>query len=322
MVGNAMIMDEGLAKISLGRYRFILQAEETIKLPPYKGACLRGGFGITFRKICCVNKRLKDCGFCILKEKCAYTYIFETSPPPQAQKLKKLAEIPRPFVIEPPEEKKNIYNKEEEIELNLILIGKAREYLPYFVLTFRELGKIGLGKERGKFFLSKIYDADGEKIYEAGSDCLKNYASSEKNGINVENYFSDYLILNFSTPTRIKFQRDLVTRPEFHILIRALLHRLSALAYFHCGFTLELDYNLLISQAEKIKIKKSNLNWFDWERYSTRQNTKMKLGGFVGQITYEGDFKPFLPLVALGQFTHVGKNCTFGLGKYRIVKEN
>lgn len=130
---------------------------------------------------------------------------------------------------------------------------------------------------------------------------------------------SDCISLRFITPTRIKFRDDLITRPEFHVLVRSLLHRISALSYFHCGVELKLDYHSLVSRAEEIAIKRANLKWVDWERYSSRQNTKMKLGGFVGKITYNGDIEPFLSLFLTGEYVHIGKNCTFGLGKYEIL---
>ena len=44
----------------------------------------------------------------------------------------------------------------------------------------------------------------------------------------------------------------------------------------------------------------------------------MQLGGLVGRVTYAGDLTEFVPFVALGAYLHVGKNATFGLGKYRV----
>jgi len=64
---------------------------------------------------------------------------------------------------------------------------------------------------------------------------------------------------------------------------------------------------------------RNKLYWQDWERYSSRQQTRMKFGGWVGEIIYQGDFQRFLPLLRLGEHIHVGKVTTFGLGKYRIV---
>ena len=44
----------------------------------------------------------------------------------------------------------------------------------------------------------------------------------------------------------------------------------------------------------------------------------MKMGGFIGSITFEGDFEKFMPFLLLGEFIHVGKGTSFGLGKYKI----
>jgi len=303
--------------LSISKYNFIFRAEEELFLPPYKGSTLRGGFGITFRRICCVNKNIGLCDECGLKEKCAYAYVFETSPSQDVTKLKNLTEIPRPFVIEPPLETRTIYKKGEYLEFGLILFGKAIDYLPYFIITFKELGNVGIGKARGRFKLQEVDNFYKEKIYDAEDEMIKNI-DSKVDLAKIMKAPHHYLSLKFFTPTRIKLDGDLVVKPEFHVIIRALLHRISALAYFHCGKELELDYKRLISEAGQIKIKESEINWVDWERYSSRQNTRMKLGGFIGEITYEGNFEPFLPLLLLGQHTHIGKNCTFGLGKYEI----
>ena len=44
----------------------------------------------------------------------------------------------------------------------------------------------------------------------------------------------------------------------------------------------------------------------------------MKLGGLIGSITYEGNLDKFLPLLRIGEYIHVGKAVTFGMGRYRI----
>ena len=108
---------------------------------------------------------------------------------------------------------------------------------------------------------------------------------------------------------------------EFHILIRNLLRRISLLSYFHCDTDLDLDFKGLIESSKNVKVEKENLSWFDWERYSNRQDTKMMMGGFMGSITFEGVLGPFLPFLLLGEHIHVGKGTSFGLGKYEITQE-
>jgi CRISPR/Cas system endoribonuclease Cas6 (RAMP superfamily) len=62
-------------------------------------------------------------------------------------------------------------------------------------------------------------------------------------------------------------------------------------------------------------VKDAALRWFDWERYSNRQNTRMFMGGMIGSITYEGDLGKYLPLLDFASKVHIGKQTTFGMGK-------
>lgn len=261
-----------------------------------------------------------------MNAKCVYSYIFETSPPTDTDKLSKYKDIPRPFIIEPPPELKQTYLHGDTLQFNLILIGKAIDYLPYFIYTFKELGKIGLGKGRGKYeliSLSAIKENIEQEIYSSTTGLIKNIDGQlNKTDIlnEVHHYGTNELTLKFITPTRLKHNDRYVLVPEFHILIRSLLSRISSLTYFHCDEELNVDYCQLIEDAKKVEIKEKHTGWFDWERYSSRQDTSMKLGGIIGNITYAGNLEQFLPFIVLGKYVHVGKGATFGLGQYEIDK--
>lgn len=310
----------------LAQFRFVLKALNSLSLPSYKGSTFRGAFGHTFKKVVCVNRE-RRCDLCLLKGKCIYSYVFETPPPSGSLKMKKYPFAPHPFVITPPLDKKQNYRVDEELSFGLTLVGNSIDYLPYFVYTFSELGKIGFKKGGGKFELQRVY------VEQVGVDSDIIYSSGDKSLINRPYYLDIGKLLSYAnpenikrigvrliTPMRLKFNEALSPRLEFHILLRNLLRRISLLSYFHCGWELDLDFKGLIERGREIRVQKSNLLWFDWERFSSRQNSKMKMGGLTGSVVFEGDLGEFMPYLLIGEYVHVGKGTSFGLGKYKITQ--
>lgn len=311
----------------MSRFELKLRTLDPLSLPPYKGSTFRGGFGHAFKRVACPLRCQVGCQ---MPKVCVYAYVFETPPPEESEMLKKYPAAPHPFVLEPPLEERQDYEVGEVLQVGLVLIGRALDFLPYFIYTFDELGRIGIGKGRGRYRLEEVRGfgegGEGKVLYSGETKTLKSHypilsgrdligeTSSLPSNPSTRNSVS----LRFLTPTRLKFEERLTDDPEFHILIRNLLRRLSALSYFHCGKRLTLDFKGLIERAGAVKTVERDLRWMDWERYSHRQETKMKLGGFVGGITFQGQLEEFWPFLRLGEWVHVGKGTTFGLGQYRI----
>lgn len=320
----------------LATYEVIMEAgEQGLNLPPYKGSTLRGGFGKIFRRISCSIPN-GNCLKCILRQNCPYAYIFETAPPEDAVVLRKYENIPRPFILEPPLETKTFYNPGEPLTFGLILIGMAISYLPYFIVVFNELAETGLGKYRKKCMVREIrvknpLSGETAVVYSKEEGKVRKVDMSIRAGIipglldlerqnPLKNEFSriNRIALNYLTMTRLKFEESYVDRVEFHILIRSLLRRVSLLAYFHHGQELKMDFSGIVARAREVKLIEDKTTWVDWERFSSRQDTRLKMGGVVGKAVYEGPLDIFLPLLRLGTLIHVGKGTVFGMGKYQI----
>ena len=313
-------------KFSFAKFELKLLAEQELHLPTYKGSALRGGFGNVFRNICCTTKK-QDCAFCILKENCAYSYVFETPQSGLVNVDQTADNYPHPFVIEPPMDNCHTYSIGEALTFNLILFGKSISFLPYFIYSFDSLGRIGLGKGRGKYKLQQVFAFDNLfsddklQIYNSQSQILsgnfKTWKFEDIFNYDQENFES--LQINFLTPTRIVVKKKPIQKITFELFIRTLLRRISWLGKIHCEGEWQLPYHEIISSArENVSVIEDNTFWTDWERYSTRQNRRMKLGGITGEITFKGNIKPFLALILLGEYAHLGKNTTFGLGKYVV----
>ncbi|MBI5142689.1 MAG: CRISPR system precrRNA processing endoribonuclease RAMP protein Cas6 [Nitrospirae bacterium] len=307
--------------ISYGSYEFTLAARERLVLPAYKGSTLRGGFGHAFRRVVCAPRK-PVCDGCFLKGSCVYSYVFETPPPSGSSMMRKYEAAPHPFVIEPSVDRRRQYEPGQELTFNLLLIGRAVEYLAYFIYAFSELGEIGIGKKLGKFELRSVtsggimvYDAETRQVRNAEPRKLTLDLAAAPEIVSAPMHLS----VDFLTPTRIFYNKQLAATPEFHVLIRAILRRMSLLHYFHCGGDPSgWDFRGIIERAGAVEMKRNGTKWHDWERYSSRQDTRMTLGGFMGDVEYEGDIAPFLPLIRAGEALHVGKGTGFGLGRFGV----
>ena len=311
----------------LACYRFHLKVVDEMPLPAYKGAVLRGGFGSVFRRTICCQRHHRTCEPCPLRYVCPYPLLFEPSPPPGSEALRTHEAIPRPFVLEPPQDRRRLYAPGDELCFGLTLVGKATRYLPYFIVAFLRLGELGLGRARSRYVLQRVealHPSTGRviPIYENGAlltegqESVVSYAEIAQ-AASAEN--ASRLTLHFLTPARLKYNgRYLEDAPPFHVVVRTLLRRVSSLSYFHCGQRWETDYRGWIQQAQEVETETAEVRWVDWERYSTRQRQRMNLGGITGHVTYKGELTPFLPLLRLGELIHVGKGATFGNGQYRM----
>jgi len=264
-----------------------------------------------------------ECAKCMLQSKCVYSYVFETKLFSQSERLKNTY-VPHPFVIEPPLEERQRYGIDDKLSFHLILVGRAVDYIPYFIFAFEELGRIGIGKNRGKYRLEEVISINKDRrilIYDGKSHIRDEYGVIDSVNLVLEALQLDYhqITLRFITPTRIKYGGKLTKVIDFEVVMRNLLRRLSWLAEVHCEEKWDMDWKRLLKRAkERVNTVHSDLRWHDWERYSQRQATKLKMGGFLGEITFEGDLTEFLPFLKLGEYLHIGKGTVYGLGKYEI----
>lgn len=314
-----MELSEALKSLRWATFEVTFRVEDPLWLPPYKGSVLRGAFGATFKRLVCVMPH-RNCDICLLRQQCVYAVDFET--PVRSPEDPKGAFAPHPFVLEPPSEMRMAYAPDEALVFRLVLIGRAIDHLPYFIYTLDEMGKTGLGKGRARCRIEEVrhIGADGSSrpVYDGVSRQLvtgwPGVSGADLNGVPDE----ASVTLDFITPTRIRVENDLLIDLDFEAMTRALLRRISLLSRHHCGGAIDLDYRGLVDRSRCVRTERRDLRWYDWERYSARQKTTMKLGGFVGQIAFEGNMGEFLPLLRIGSCLHVGKGTAFGLGMYKI----
>jgi len=307
-----------------GNYQFLCNFETEAVLPGYKGSTFRGVFGHALKKVVCALK-LQECSSCILNTQCLYALVFET---PDAGNSNAIAP-PHPFVIEPPLTRQEHYSPGDTFEFSLLLFGEVNHRLPYFIYAFDQVGKSGIGKriggEAGKFHLSQVRykeqviysDHDQMLTMPDAVDDLTLQPSGTHPCPSQEG--TPTITLSFQTPLRFKFDNRFVNQLPFHVLVRAMLRRISSLMTAYGTEAPDLNFKELVEQANNVKIAESTLRWFDWQRYSNRQEKAMQMGGLIGSVTYEGRLEEYTPLIAFCSKVHLGKQTAFGLGKFEVL---
>ncbi len=312
-----MLIDYSQLQLPVARLRFVFTAITPLFLPEYTGSTFRGSFGTAFKKICCAAPQRPACPGCPFLGDCAYAYIFET--PQTGQSALQATNLPHPFVFEPPlSQERSTIEAGEQLQCGMVLVGRAIEHLFHFVLVWHEMGRQGIGKQRGRFTLDAVYNERNECIYQTTTGILKNNLWVRQPLDFVDDTAPSGCTLEIHTPLRITEMGKLCRDVSFSLFWRNLLRRASLLASVHTPQTWELDYTAIISESEKISVTRRNLRWWDWERYSNRQQRRMQLGGMVGKMKLTGDLALFWPLLCFGQYIHVGKNTTFGMGNYTL----
>lgn len=317
--------------LPLLRARLSVRLLEDTILPPYKGGMLRGGFGHAFQRASCPRPCWGAADHCLTANRCPYHAIFETPHPPGVNQLHDLQDVPRPFVIEPPLDHKRQYAAGDTLEFGLVLLGRAIDALPYFLTSFEELGRLGLGRTQARARLERVealypWQPTGVVIYQDGrvmADQLGELPTID--GATVTARAAQLpadLRLTLRTPLRVKTNGSYLTGFDLPAITKAICWRLNALATFHGGGPWPVDHRLLVELARSITLEHVDVRWVDWERTSTREPARqqMNLGGIIGSAVLRGVPAELRALLLAGSLVHAGKACVFGHGWYGLAE--
>ncbi len=131
------------------RLRFRFRAAGELHFPPYKsGNIVRGAFGSIFRKLVCMPS-CREARNCEVHSTCPYALVFE----PQAacgEGPSGLADWPRPFVFRAAHLDGSTVREGEAFHFDIHIFDVQNPALAYFVLSFAQLAREGLGPGRGR----------------------------------------------------------------------------------------------------------------------------------------------------------------------------
>lgn len=261
----------------------------------------RGLWGRNLKKTFCFHKNT-DCKDCA-SESCLYFHIFE----------KKYGENDeyRPYII--------YHNKEnvDEIEIQFIFFGFLCNHSEKILIPIIQLHQQSLYFKDQKFLLDikRVEDQYGQIIFN------HRHISYDKIHINYiipEEESGKQIRITFITPLRMKFQNQLMRHFNFEAFVKSLIRRISFInTYFN-----EAEDDIPIYDPKMLECEiKCQLKWVEKYRRSLRQNQSMSIGGLMGYIELKNPHPKLLYLLRIGEIVQVGKQTSFGNGKYIFKNE-
>lgn len=319
-------------------HRLVIQATvmTPVVLNEHQGSALRGALyhGLR-RRFCALLQEARECLGCPLATACPVCTLVSTLAP--EGRLGR--DVARPYTIQPPlTGAATLYRSGQPFNFGLTLYADALRLLPYIVLALQELETSGLGRRdrandwhRGTLRLEAIYAENPLTGQRAAISQRKErlvhvpdlpitHEQICQQAAQSPNFGE--IQLHFLTPTRLTAQGCLVKPGQlnFAILLARLLDRLESLALHFSSTPLQLDYPALLRTAEGVRTVHDETQWVELRSYSTRQGRATPIGGLMGRVTFWAeDWRPFLPWLLWGQFTHVGKDAVKGNGWYHLA---
>ena len=315
-----------LSALALARLRFTATLDRPLQLPAHPGALLRGVFGAALRLGACTTG-LPRCADCPLLRSCAYPAIFETPPQP-TQFAQRFSQLPNPYVIEPPPGPA-VLHVGDPLVFHMTLAGVAtHRQLPLIVSAWQRALRGGLGQARisGRLLRVDTIDPQGQAL--PALDLATGRPGPAAPALDLAALVSAGparpagVALQLDTPLRLQHESKPLATAQVtpRVFMSHLLRRINLILDLHLDIRpAPFDARALLALADGLGWDGSGLQWQEQRRYSARQGQELPQGGVLGHWVWTGPVAPLLPWLLLGQWLHVGKGATAGLGGYRVL---
>jgi hypothetical protein len=305
-----------------------------VTLNEHKGSALRGALYHALRGRFCALRERDECATCPLWQACPVCTLVSTLAPDNRVG----PDAARPYTIQPPLDGDKIqYRPGEVLAFGLTLYAEAMRLFPYVIMALKGLEQEGLGRRtpengyrRGALRVERVWaenplSGERHEVLQQGDGLVQvpdvpvTHEQVLERCAALANARSLRVML--LTPTRLT-QRGRLVKPgkmAFATVLARLLDRLESLAATFTDTPLELDFGALVRSAAEVRTVAEETRWVDLRSYSTRQRRATPIGGLVGSVAFSADdWRPYLPWLVWGQFTHVGKDAVKGDGWYRV----
>lgn len=293
------------------KLHFTIQFMEETRLPVNKVSAIRGGIGEMLLRNNCIRDR--NCAECDFESECIVRRTMYSKFDRKPAFVTTGDSVG--YVLEC-ENYEEIFSAGDMLKFQLILFGKTIVYFSQFLQAVYQLGSVGIGKEHSEYRLVSIRNTTGKELLE-GANVLMEHYIVQTIGDYVRYRLGQGRILEnkirFKTPVTLKHQGKLQERLTIEAVIPAVFRRLYILDCFE-----GLDCEEMLWQGEYPEVLSENSRKITVRRYSSTQDQKMNLWGIKGELVLSEIPQELLPVLLAGEIMHIGKNTSFGFGRYYV----
>lgn len=296
------------------KLKFSLIFPEGAELVREKVSALRGGMGEMLLRQNCIGGR--DCMHCRFSDACiVYKTLYtrmERSPAFMQ------GENSVGYLIEC-ENSRTYFQPDSGFFFYLTLFGDNVASFSLYLQAFYQLGQVGLGKQNARYRIDEVRTTQGNLIMRDNRVYVENY-KTETVCDYVRRRQEELAIagcaneLTFHSPLCLKYQGEFIREFRAEAIFPALFRRVMIMDYFVREYIDHPD----LGGTELPVIVEQSAAMRTVPRFSARKGEKMYLQGIVGKMVFADIPDIYIPYLLAGELFHIGKNTSFGFGRYTL----
>lgn len=273
-------------------------------MPEYAGSAIRGALGHALKDMACFSARSHQghCR-CSKQDACLYQQLFDPLSK-QCQALQRQYDAAPPLMVQAHHLPEHL-DADQTAHFDMVVLGQhAISQWPILQLALQRALQNGIGTRHPKRGTARLLTVQTLPIAQATPTNVHQNIAIELVG-----------------HTRLQAHGEILTAQQWqaHIWLQALLRRYTLLQESHQLHVPCIDWQALKSEVIHTTWQDVYLHDVDWVRYSNRQKQTMPLNGVGGRFVLKQISPTLQTFLHYAQWLHVGKNCVFGLGQYRIA---
>ncbi|MDR3062216.1 MAG: CRISPR system precrRNA processing endoribonuclease RAMP protein Cas6 [Dysgonamonadaceae bacterium] len=230
--------------------------------------------------------------------------------------------------------------KNEILCFSVILIGDMAQYFNYFIRAIRLMCQRGFGYPMVPFLLIDV----NERSYSGECQLLATEQSGLSDRLQYPVRLSDFypnqpkgnkksLKIMFETPvslfkqtkkkdTKISYQDKTNGFPSFYQLVRSMVFRLQKLHTLYVDpdnyFDSEEQIEDYLNHARECSLLAADIRKIVLQSTPKKETEdRIQFGGYIGELSFDGDFSGYIPLLRFMQELGVGDGVVYGMGRFR-----